>query len=539
MPSSKPTEVTRFLQWFQLLANTDVIDLAGADIEVPPPPAPAHMLQILHAAKPYLPLKYQQNFIEPLITNFGSLLAQEPWNAETYAGAIYQHLDSYEQSRELHCFLAVVSNLYRSFFIKERAAKLGMQPLIKDPAPPLATFKYKPDGLAELGLPYFLSAFTIPADEVERVCGGKVGIVSLPSIYRKHPILWGLLAHETGGHDVLHTDEDLLPELQTLVLNRMTEWAIENGYVKYSTQLGELWQYWTEETASDVYGVLNMGPSFGFNLVLLITILNYQVGPFFEMVGRPQQEISEVRAKRSNVLGKTPTGRLQPQLRNWSGSQKAKKVLDADLDTHAVEILRLFMIIGVVKALEKLPQGKKDRYAQQLTNIGNACLGGITEIELHGWFQTAADTWHSIDAALPFEMMRDSALEVGRFLASTPLERLNNHGIQEIQTWDEVDDKTVQEIKVTLLEGEKPIGSMGDDTQLLAGGTLALWGRPNISDRAFYKSVNKRLLDALAESYTRDVFWGKSVLHIAAGKPVKTAEMIQQIRTNILAQYGS
>src|SRR5262249_12023821 len=94
--------------------------------------------------------------------------------------------------------------------------------------------------------------FTLPADSVQDMIGVPIGVVSLPGGYRLHPLLLPALAHECGGHDVLHADPGLLRELAA-------------GAVKLPhlpKGVGRLWAGWMDEAASDVYGLLNIGPSF-------------------------------------------------------------------------------------------------------------------------------------------------------------------------------------------------------------------------------------------------------------------------------------
>jgi len=55
------------------------------------------------------------------------------------------------------------------------------------------------------------------------------------------PVLYGSLAHETGGHDIIHADDGLLDELRARVralFHRDQAW------------LGVLWDYWMDEATS-------------------------------------------------------------------------------------------------------------------------------------------------------------------------------------------------------------------------------------------------------------------------------------------------
>ncbi|HKC95574.1 MAG TPA: hypothetical protein VKB81_16270 [Nitrospira sp.] len=105
--------------------------------------------------------------------------------------------------------------------------------------------------------------FTITVENIHSLIDGKVGVVSLPVSFAGHPFLYGSLAHETGGHDVLHANAKLLPEIRSGVYQLFTG---------SSTRQGVLWDYWMDEVASDVYGLLNIGPTFGVNLSALLAV---------------------------------------------------------------------------------------------------------------------------------------------------------------------------------------------------------------------------------------------------------------------------
>jgi len=152
----------------------------------------------------------------------------------------------------LRRFEAVISNLYRSFLSAQQRVQAGL-PMIQT-VPPLATFAPTGDD----------GPFTWPADEVKGFIGVPIGVVSLPGSYRNHPLLWPALAHETGGHDVLHADPGLLEELGKTV----------NEAPGVPSGIASLWSNWMDETASDVYGLLNVGPAFGVSLAAFFSALD-------------------------------------------------------------------------------------------------------------------------------------------------------------------------------------------------------------------------------------------------------------------------
>ena len=153
---------------------------------------------------------YREGYAAALIREAPALAAQyddriSPVTVEALTGAVYDHDPAADVRSELRRFLAVLSDLFMSFVASERRARLDI-PLIGQ-LPPLAVFQSS----GRMG------PFTIPADGVPRLLGVDVGVVSLPSAYRAHPVLWSSLVHETGGHDVTHADPGLLGELADLV----------------------------------------------------------------------------------------------------------------------------------------------------------------------------------------------------------------------------------------------------------------------------------------------------------------------------------
>jgi hypothetical protein len=95
-----------------------------------------------------------------------------------------------------------------------------------------------------------------------------------------------------------------------------------------------------------------------------------------------------------------------------------------------------------------------------------------------------------------------AARRVGRLIATKTFESLNNHSIQDIETWDDADEQTAAAIAANVAAG-KSIVEAGDDAQLLAGATMAL-----IDDPTKYDSATTLLNAALDESFNNDPIWG-------------------------------
>lgn len=403
-----------------------------------------------------LPTPLATAYLAPLERNLGhvlSALGGDETILETVAGAIYEHADA-PTVPALHRFLAVISDLYQSFLTKHRRIQAGF-PVVEQ-WPPVATFQH--DGGN--------GPFTLPVDATKSLFGASVGVVSLPATYQAHPFLWASLSHETGGHDVLHADTPLLPELRQKVQDLFTS---SNGQTGDAAFLGQLWAYWMDEAASDVYGIMNIGPSFGANLAVFFTALIAQ-------------------GSKSD----------SPVLRSTSGAGA-----DGQLDPHPTDLLRLHLAIGAIQSLAQLDQAIRDSYVQDLQNLADWCSGGATTIELQGSLTIGTGVSRPLRVSLPIGSIQAAASQVGQFIATSKFAALGGHSIQEIETWDDNDEAAAKAIADAHQAGQSVIGA-GDDAQLLAGATNALFSKPDL-----YDAVTAAISAALDHSFEIDPLWGK------------------------------
>jgi hypothetical protein len=446
---------------------TNVNDLFGALMQltnlmeaVPPPPPisqPATLDEVRSAVDSgahLLPWPFRSAYAEPLERNLRSVVERlagpDQTVLEAVTGAVYQHSGRPSEG-PLNRFLAVVSNLYRSFLDSRK--RIAADFPLNQALPPLAMFQYQ----ARSG------PFTIPVDNVAALFGGAVGVVSMPASYANHPLLWAALAHECTGHDVLHADPALLPELK------------RGARAVFSTsdekELGLIWDYWMDEAASDVYGALNVGPTFAHNLVLLFSLIS---------------------AQRAHPPGDAPI------LRTQSGPADRA----SSLDPHPTDLLRLSLLEGAVASLQGLSAARKQSYVGELRAMAGLAAPGASSIELQGWLRFDNGERHFVNGSFPLVEMQDAARRVGKFIATTTLDALGGHAIQALETWDDADEQTARRIADALAQG-MPITGIGDDAQLLAGVTMACLANP-----ASYADSTRALEEALDDSFAHDPFWG-------------------------------
>lgn len=493
----KPPDSTlnaNFNLLFETLSAIDLFGDAPPPVPYPLPPQAAAVGAAIDRGTPLLPQTFRDGYAAPLRTALPNVLARlNPASPddlgllETMTGAVYQHSPDSVVAAPLGRFLAVISDLYRSFLSKKRRVAAGFPVL--ETLPPMAMFQNEgADG-----------PFTLPSDAIQREFGATVGVVSMPAVYAPHPLLWGALCHETGGHDVTHADASLLPELEQGVATFFG--TVQGGGASDAQLMGSLWAYWMDEAAADVYGLLNMGPAFGLNLIALFTALNARV------------ETSE-----------PPT----PLLRSTSGFDPNDP--QKFLDEHPTDVLRPYLAIGVIQSLAALSQAAKDAYSTQLDALTKRCISDPDSVTLAGVIANGSGARIRVSRKLPLAQMQMAARQVGAFIATAQLDALSGHSIQDLETWDDADEQTALGISADMQHGQSVKG-MGDDAQLLAGATLAAFAQPGQ-----YPQITALLNEALDESFETDPFWGKPQPHAAFMRKVATFTQLDPITADHICE---
>jgi hypothetical protein len=418
-----------------------------------------HAAKLVRGGALLLPTMFGAAYATPLQDRLPALFAWlgakriDVTYLEALLGPVYQ-LDDAALRPELHRFLAVISNLFRSFLSSVKRRSLDVP--LTEKLPPLAVWQSSPDQ----------GPFTIPVDDTSRIINATIGVVSMPASFAGHPFLFTSLTHETGGHDVLHADPDLLPELKR---------GVHHLFTGSSSWLGVLWDHWMDETASDVYGLLNMGPMFSASLAALLGVFLHD----------------------PSDAGKHPV------MRTASGANRG-----GELDVHPTDILRYSVAQGVIESLGALSAARRQAYLDDLDQLIAVAADGADAIELEG--AARSYTGRVIDfGARSFAIadMQAVARKVGAYIATTKLRALSGRSVQDLETWDDSDDFTALSIGAKLLRDEPVIGA-GDDAQLLAGLALALTQRP---DDAVYTSATRQINLALDDSFAKDPYWGAGV----------------------------
>ena len=257
----------------QLPACVEDARLAWLDNDRGPPDPTryATLLTRLNGAPAKLPPLYRDAAAEPFLLaiqhlgadDFAKVLKSDPKRESTaglmldIAQAILQHAEGYQQ-RPLAAFQELISDLYDGFLSAED--RRGVKPPDFEVIAPLVKW-----GSPESG-PY-----AWPVDAT-RTFGLTVGVVNLPPANARLGLCaWAALGHECGGHDILHADRGLLTELDDRVGAALVK-------AKLGTRMSNYWSSRIDETASDVLGVLNIGPAAGIGLIAYFRGINGALG---------------------------------------------------------------------------------------------------------------------------------------------------------------------------------------------------------------------------------------------------------------------
>jgi hypothetical protein len=393
----------------------------------------------LEASRNKFPPIYRDAVSQPYIsklneigeTGFTSILIRDP-TREGLAGlmldiahAIVQNGEEYN-AISTDSFQEVVSDLYDGFLSAED--RRGINPPDKGVIPPLVKW----------GNPDF-GPYTWPVDATASF-DVKAGIVNLPpSNARSGLLAWAALGHETAGHDILHADTGTHEALSSAVQTGLEDQKLKDG-------LPEYWSSRIDETASDVLGILNMGPTAGLGIVGYFRGLNVAFGG-------------------------------EPKLRNEGGAG----------DPHPADILRGYLAAYTVSLLSF--EGAAD-WAQVIESETNKDLSTIL-LE---------------DNKVSPEIAKKSAKIVASTIFGAKLPSLENHAFGEIQNWRDLDEGIVKDlIPILTTASQLPTRLVGG---IYAAHVVAAAVEAAISKDADISSIFSRMLSILKTMHDANPSWG-------------------------------
>jgi len=342
----------------------------------------------LEACRSKLPPLYREAVYGPFVaaldelgqSGFTDILLRDP-GKETEAGLMFDIAHSIIQNGEGYYeattdgFQEVISDLYDGFLSAED--RQGVKSPDKGTIPPLVKW----------GRPDF-GPYTWPIDAAS-IFGLEAGVVNLPPANAKRGVLaWAALGHETAGHDILGADTGLIQELAAKVRDALQAQGPGNG-------LPEYWSERIDETASDILGILNIGPSAGIGLVGYFRALNLA----------------------------------------YSGTATLRSDGPAD-DPHPADIVRGYLAASAVRLL------RFGGAADWAKVIGDETEKDRTAIRLAGEVISPEDA-------------RKSADVVASTIMRSKMESLENHALGDIQDWYDHDETIARKLRSVLTSANR------------------------------------------------------------------------------------
>jgi hypothetical protein len=388
------------------------------------------LLGRLRAIRPRISPLYQQSALDPFLarldqlgeSGFGRLMLQDTERKQAagllldISEALLQYGEGFETAA-LGAFAEVVSDLYDGFLSSED--RHGVKPPDREVDAPLVKFSNPSMG------PYI---WTI---EATQHFGLQVALISMPpGSVRSGLMGWLAIGHEGAGHDILHADTGLLGELREALQTALSD---ESG-------VADVARYWSDrvdESASDVCGILNMGPTAGLGMLAFFRGMNAAYG-------------------------------FGPRLRTEAESN----------DSHPADILRGYLSAATVRLLDFTAA---DAWADLIESETDK---DCDTIRLCG------------DEVAP-EVAKRSAAIVARVIVSAKMRSLEQHGLGEIQNWRDSDERIVQQLVTSLTTARDVSSDISDEyyaAHIVAAAATAALSRGADLPRLFQRMVD--LLDA-------------------------------------------
>lgn len=392
----------------------------------------------LNAVKDNFPALYEQSFVAPFIQTvkalgpqkFAKVLASDPARTRAaglmfdLAQAILQHGEGY-QKEATRAHQEFLSDLYDGFLSAED--RHGVKPPDRGAIPPLAKWGNPADG------PY-----TWPVDATVSF-GVKAGVVNLPPANATSGVVgWAALGHETAGHDILHADSGLQEQLANAVRVKLK--PLGHGLADY-------WADRIDESASDVMGVLNLGPAAGIGLIAFFRGWSLALGE-------------------------------PPELRSEGAAG----------DVHPADIVRGYLAAELVALLKFSKRAVWSKAIARETDKDRKTivLGGET---------------------IAPAVARKSAQLVAQTLAQTKVAALEQHALAEIQNWTDADEALVDAARTAFRTGA-PLPPPPYERPLYAAHLVAAATVEAVVSGGDVAALQKRMIAELDKLHDQNPSWG-------------------------------
>lgn len=176
------------------------------------------------------------------------------YSSPYYGGSLPKpKVDTFSDTHTHPALQEVISDLFQRFtetrFCSREAPKTASTLV-----PPLCIWNMEVDTE-----PYYV----YPAATNMKTYKLKAAVVSLPAYLMKGGVAaWGALGHEVVGHEILHSHEGLMEELKDKLMTDLMKFGQDRKEKPENIKwVVKYWSQRVDETASDVLGILHLGPA--------------------------------------------------------------------------------------------------------------------------------------------------------------------------------------------------------------------------------------------------------------------------------------
>ncbi|NGX60782.1 MAG: hypothetical protein K940chlam9_00250 [Chlamydiae bacterium] len=377
---------------------------------------------------------------------------------------------------DLLAFQAIVTTLHQEVL----DSKIGN--LVKNTLQPIAAWGKVP-------FTYYLSK-GLDKEIFGDFSNHQVTIVKLPfSLSSTGLQAWSSIGHEAGGHHFLRSIPGLIQELSEKLEKRLDEnEKVDKHFVSYFPSC-------IEELASDVLGVLNLGPAFGIGHALYLRAKNKddQFSTKGVLYSKEIPPSRDIKLKSQSFKNDLLIEKVNPNI-NFPDSGNfgylGNKSVDFEkffnpVNKHPMDLLRVWVIVGVIEELDIDAKVKKD-YIDTLNQIVDVDLKGVKKLRFKEIKKNNEVDIHEIGLDVCIEISKIAA----KIIVSMELKTLNKYNFKSVVVWNNIDELIVKDLKKSLTGDKEFVRSS-------TFGQSKKWFSRHIVSASILKSISVAQEDAI------------------------------------------
>lgn len=368
--------------------------------------------------------------------------------------------------------------------------------------------------------------YTITADKTAKV-NVNAGIVNLPAEHRTSGIAaWITLGHEIAGHNFLDSHPQLLKELQLNVRNAILDNSDKD---QLSKELADYMVNCTEEMASDVLSVLDMGPAAAFGLIAYLKgkrsnrrLQNY--GPFNKRASTSMEIFStEDQSCKLYIRQVSQTFSLNSD-RGFIGFLDGNNTNPVSYRVissakHPVDLLRPYAMSVIIHLL----QGDQNDHQARISQIKFLVDKDFDDEFIYLHKSNSKSPSQIEECPIPKDRAIEAAQLAATAIARAPIPCLKNKCLMDIITWGETDENRVNCFRNEFKkEKSTPFPAQLKDSNFYARHIVAAAMLQSMERNSSIEKIFLQMKDYLVETYRAIPMWNvgsHTIFHVQPQLP--------------------